>query len=85
MIGYEQKGGERKGERRDFPSGPVAKTQLPMQGARGSITVWGTRSHILQLKKNSHAATKTRPNQIHKFFFFKTVIFKKEKMKITLA
>ena len=32
----------------DFPGGPVAKTALPMQGARGLIPSLGTRSHILQ-------------------------------------
>ena len=35
---------------RNFPDGPVAKTLLPMQRARGSIPGQGTRCHMPQLK-----------------------------------
>ena len=35
---------------RDFPGGPVAKTLLPIQRARGSIPGQGTRCHMPQLK-----------------------------------
>ena len=40
---------ERK-EFRDFLGGPVAKTELPVQGVWGSIPGQGTGSHMLQLR-----------------------------------
>ena len=53
---------------RNFPDGPVAKTLLPMQRARGSIPGQGTRCHMPQLKtpratlrsKTLRASTKTQ-------------------------
>ena len=43
-----------KGKSRDFPSGPVVKTYLPMQGARVRSLVGKLRSH-----RHQHPKTKT--------------------------
>ena len=53
-----------KSEVRDFPGGPVAKTQHSSAGGPGLIPGQGTRSHMPQPKILS-ATTKTWSSQIN--------------------
>ena len=41
-----------RGEKRDFPGGPVVKTALPIEGAWEQSLVWELRSHRLQATAN---------------------------------